>query len=137
MVNLEVGVWIFEKHKTAKKTGRPRIIYLCPEALELTKRLGEGKPADEPLFLRFGERVAEVRDPMPAMRHRRGVTPAHDKRSPRLVLAPVSVEDLLHGARDRRRVRERRVRLTRPRPAADDLPKAIPQCKRAHRHAAT
>lgn len=51
MVNLDVGVWVFEKHKTAKKTGRPRIIYLSPEALELTRRLMGGKPADEPLFL--------------------------------------------------------------------------------------
>jgi len=27
-VNLELGVWVFKEHKTARRTGRPRIIYL-------------------------------------------------------------------------------------------------------------
>ncbi len=38
-VNLELGVWILTKHKTAKKTGRPRIIYLTPPVLDLTRQL--------------------------------------------------------------------------------------------------
>lgn len=48
-VDLERGLWVFGKHKTAKKTGRPRIVYLCPEALVLTRRLIE-KSAVGPLF---------------------------------------------------------------------------------------
>lgn len=49
-VNLERGLWVLPKHKTAKKTGRPRIIYLCPQALELTKKLVLRCPDDGPLF---------------------------------------------------------------------------------------
>src|SRR5262249_40766936 len=37
-VNLELGVWVFKQHKTAKKTRRPRVVYLSPAMLELTKR---------------------------------------------------------------------------------------------------
>jgi integrase len=50
-VNLELGVWVLERHKTSRKTGKPRVIYLCPEALELTKRLMSDCPAGRPLFL--------------------------------------------------------------------------------------
>ena len=35
-VNLELGVWILKRHKTAKKTGKPRIVYLMPSMIDLT-----------------------------------------------------------------------------------------------------
>jgi integrase len=38
-IDLARGVWVFAKHKTVNKTGKARIVYLCPEAVELTKRL--------------------------------------------------------------------------------------------------
>jgi integrase len=38
-VNLEIGVWVFDAHKTAKKTGKPRVIYLTPAVVDLTRRL--------------------------------------------------------------------------------------------------
>lgn len=38
-VDLERGLWVLPVHKTAKRTGKPRIIYLSPEALALTQRL--------------------------------------------------------------------------------------------------
>jgi integrase len=48
-VNLELGVWAFAAHKTVKKTGKPRIVYLTPAMVELTKRLMTLHP-DGPLF---------------------------------------------------------------------------------------
>jgi integrase len=48
-VNLEVGLWVFFEHKTALKTGRPRVIYLTPLMVELSKRLAEAHP-EGPLF---------------------------------------------------------------------------------------
>jgi len=48
-VDLDRGCWVFLKHKTVKKTGKPRIIYLCPDALDLTKRLVARNP-EGPLF---------------------------------------------------------------------------------------
>jgi integrase len=48
-VNLQLGVWIFREHKTAKRTGRPRVIYLTPAMVELTRRLMEKNP-EGPLF---------------------------------------------------------------------------------------
>src|SRR5208282_5955900 len=48
-VNLELGVWVFADHKTVKKTGKPRIVYLTPPMVELTKRLITEHP-DGPLF---------------------------------------------------------------------------------------
>ncbi|MBI3408182.1 MAG: site-specific integrase [Planctomycetes bacterium] len=48
-VNLDLGLWIFKDHKTAKRTGKPRIIYLTPALLELTRRLVEKYP-EGPLF---------------------------------------------------------------------------------------
>jgi integrase len=47
--NLDLGVWVFKEHKTAKRTGRPRIIYLTPAMVELTRRLMEKYP-EGPLF---------------------------------------------------------------------------------------
>jgi integrase len=39
IVNLDAGLWVFTKHKTVKKTGKPRVVYLCPQALDLTRKL--------------------------------------------------------------------------------------------------
>ena len=50
IANVEAGLWIFAKHKTAKKTGRPRVVYLCPDALDLTKRLLAARTDDGPIF---------------------------------------------------------------------------------------
>jgi integrase len=38
-VSLQHGVWILPEHKTAKKTGKPRVVYLTPEMVDLTRRL--------------------------------------------------------------------------------------------------
>jgi integrase len=48
-VNLELGVWVLRKHKTAGKTRKPRTIYLTPRLLEITKELMAKYP-DGPLF---------------------------------------------------------------------------------------
>ncbi len=48
-VNLKLGIWTFGEHKTAKRTGRPRVIYLTPAMVELSRRLMEKYP-DGPLF---------------------------------------------------------------------------------------
>jgi integrase len=48
-VNLEVGIWVFEEHKTARKTGKSRVVYLSPAMLELTRRLVDEYPSG-PLF---------------------------------------------------------------------------------------
>jgi integrase len=48
-VNLELGLWIFKEHKTAKRTGKPRIIYLNPAMIELTRKLVAMYP-EGPLF---------------------------------------------------------------------------------------
>lgn len=48
-VDLDVGVWVLHRHKTAKKTGRPRVVYLTPKMIELTSRLA-GKFPEGPLF---------------------------------------------------------------------------------------
>lgn len=49
IVNLDLGVWVFEEHKTGKKTGKPRIIYLSPEMVEISRRLVAERP-EGPLF---------------------------------------------------------------------------------------
>jgi integrase len=49
-VNLALGVWVFAEHKTAKKTGKPRVVYLTPTLLELTRELMQKNPVG-PLFL--------------------------------------------------------------------------------------
>lgn len=46
----EDGVWVLVKHKTTKKTGKPRIVYLPPEVLALSRELMEIRP-EGPLFL--------------------------------------------------------------------------------------
>jgi len=47
--NLDLGVWIFQDHKTAKKTHRPRVVYLTPAMVELTRKLAARYP-EGPLF---------------------------------------------------------------------------------------
>ena len=49
-VDLVNGTWTLHDHKTAKITGKPRVIYLCPEAVALTKELA-GTHSTGPLFL--------------------------------------------------------------------------------------
>lgn len=48
--NPDAGVWVLAQHKTVKKTGRPRVVYLSPEAVDLTRRLTLLRPTG-PLFL--------------------------------------------------------------------------------------
>src|SRR5262249_48959208 len=48
-VNLELGVWIIEHHKTRKKTGVPRVVYLTPGMIELCRRLCAKWP-EGPIF---------------------------------------------------------------------------------------
>jgi integrase len=47
--NFDGGTWVFQKHKTAKRTGKPRIIYLTPPLVKLCKRLAREHPTG-PLF---------------------------------------------------------------------------------------
>jgi integrase len=44
MVDLEHGRWVLPKHKTRGKTGVPRVVWLCPELLELTRELMKRGP---------------------------------------------------------------------------------------------
>jgi integrase len=49
-VDLGLGLWILKKHKTSKKTGgKPRVIYLTPAMVSLTKELMTENPTG-PLF---------------------------------------------------------------------------------------
>jgi integrase len=48
-VDLARGVWIFGKHKTFSKTGKPRIVYLTPAMGDLCRRLISNYPTG-PLF---------------------------------------------------------------------------------------
>ena len=36
--NEELGAWVLQEHKTKKKTGRPRVVYLTPGMIELTRK---------------------------------------------------------------------------------------------------
>jgi integrase len=47
--NERAGVWVLAKHKTAHKTGRPRVIVLTDELVELCRRLAVRYPTG-PLF---------------------------------------------------------------------------------------
>jgi integrase len=38
-VDLDLGVWVLKQHKTARKTGKPRVVYLTPAMIELSTRL--------------------------------------------------------------------------------------------------
>lgn len=48
-VNLDLGIWSFGEHKTAKKTRRARIVYLTPAMVELSRKL-IGLYPEGPLF---------------------------------------------------------------------------------------
>jgi integrase/recombinase XerD len=48
-VNLDLGVWVFKEHKTAKRTHKQRIIYLNEAMIELTRKLVAMYP-EGPLF---------------------------------------------------------------------------------------
>lgn len=48
-VNLALGVWLFPEHKTAKKTHKPRVVYLTPAMVDLSRKLMAEYP-DGPLF---------------------------------------------------------------------------------------
>jgi len=48
-VNLDLGVWVLEQHKTRKKTGLPRVIYLTPTMVDLCRKLMARWPAG-PIF---------------------------------------------------------------------------------------
>jgi integrase len=48
-VNLDAGTWTFKRHKTVKKTHKPRVVFLTPEMVELCRQL-MGKYPDGPLF---------------------------------------------------------------------------------------
>jgi len=54
-VNLVKGTWTFTKHKTGRKTGQPRIVYLTPIMIELTRRLMEEHPTGPIFRNRLGE----------------------------------------------------------------------------------
>jgi integrase len=43
-VNFEAGLWVLIQHKTSKKTRRPRVVYLTPAMVELTRKLAEKHP---------------------------------------------------------------------------------------------
>jgi len=49
-VDLDLGIWVQPEHKTRKKTGKPRVVYLTPAMVELTKELME-RHQEGPLFL--------------------------------------------------------------------------------------
>jgi len=48
-VHLDLGVWVFDKHKTSRKVHKPRVVYLTPEMVELSRRLVALYP-EGPLF---------------------------------------------------------------------------------------
>jgi integrase len=48
-VDPDACVWVLGRHKTADKTGKPRVIYLTPAMVGLSRRLCERHPAG-PLF---------------------------------------------------------------------------------------
>lgn len=48
-VDFKAGLWVLPDHKTKKKTGKPRIIYLTPTMVDLTQQLVERHPSG-PLF---------------------------------------------------------------------------------------
>ncbi|HEX3151476.1 MAG TPA: site-specific integrase [Gemmataceae bacterium] len=48
-VNLDVGVWVFDRHKSDKKTSKPRVVYLTPAMVELSRKLIQQYP-NGPLF---------------------------------------------------------------------------------------
>ncbi len=49
MVDLDKGTWTFTKHKTFKKTGKPRVVYLTPPMVKLCRLLIKEHPTG-PIF---------------------------------------------------------------------------------------
>jgi site-specific recombinase XerD len=49
MVNLDIGVWVLSEHKTEKKTQKPRVVYLTPAMVELSRKLMAEYP-EGPIF---------------------------------------------------------------------------------------
>jgi integrase len=49
-VDLDAGTWTLPRHKTVKKTHKPRVVYLTPPLVELCRRLVAQRPTG-PLFL--------------------------------------------------------------------------------------
>ncbi|OWK39459.1 tyrosine-type recombinase/integrase [Fimbriiglobus ruber] len=49
---LEIGVWVLPQHKTGKKTGKPRTVYLTAVMVEMTRELADKNPTG-PLFLNY------------------------------------------------------------------------------------
>jgi integrase len=45
----EHGTWVLPEHKTKKKTGKPRVIYLTPAMIDLTRKLSKQWP-EGPIF---------------------------------------------------------------------------------------
>jgi hypothetical protein len=43
-VRLDLGVWVLDRHKAAKKTGKPRVVYLNEIMLELSRSLVAMRP---------------------------------------------------------------------------------------------
>jgi integrase len=69
--------WIIKKHKTAKKTRKPRVVYLCPCLRTLT-RIAAGDRKKGPLFMAaYGEAwtYAKMRRRFERLRKRVGVDP--------------------------------------------------------------
>jgi integrase len=48
-IDLDLGVWVFQQHKTVKKTKKPRVVYLTPEMIELSRQLMVKNP-EGPIF---------------------------------------------------------------------------------------
>src|SRR5262249_50116746 len=48
--DLELGVWVFEEHKTSRKTGEARVVILTAAMVELTRKLRALVPKGTPLF---------------------------------------------------------------------------------------
>ncbi len=48
-VDMKAGLWVFTRHKTHGKTGKPRVIYLTPAMIELTGKLLRLHP-EGPIF---------------------------------------------------------------------------------------
>lgn len=59
MVNIEAGVWVLPKHKTAGRTGKPRTVFLNDSMLALTRELVALRPTG-PRFLNYRRRPWNV-----------------------------------------------------------------------------
>jgi integrase len=54
-VDLALGVWVLKKHKTSKKTGRERVVYLTPGMFDLSRVLIDRHPTGVLFRGRFGQ----------------------------------------------------------------------------------